>query len=286
MSGTVFDRDRRIRAASLTMGQTFYLCTLNQFVGNNHDAWPSQTTLANAMNAGVRSVRKWQTELEAMGVILVAVGQGRAQTNRYELDLDQLPIPESLNEAPHAAFTGLNEAPHAGDMRHHMPVNAAPHAYRKNKKEHGKEQGVFPEELSDSDEFKEAWGEWTEHRREIRKKLTPSTTKKQLAMLAELGPDAAVESIGQSIRNGWTGLFAPNGEVDCTNGTASDFAQVHNAVLSVYTPDLRNHADVERSLTPEQAQAAKQVGIDRIYRSKVDDRSVVAAYCEARRAGA
>lgn len=65
MSDSVFDRDKRIRSAQLTMPQTFYLVTLNQFVGKNPDAWPSQQTIASAMNATKRAVQKWQTEVDA-----------------------------------------------------------------------------------------------------------------------------------------------------------------------------------------------------------------------------
>jgi predicted alpha/beta superfamily hydrolase len=72
MSGSIIDRDKRILATSTTMGQTFFLCTINLYVGNNDHARPSQMTLANAMNSSVRSVRKWQHELESMGVLQVA----------------------------------------------------------------------------------------------------------------------------------------------------------------------------------------------------------------------
>lgn len=99
MAETVFDRDRRIRNARLTMGQTFYLCTLNQFVGKNADAWPSQAAIAWAMNATTRAVRKWQTELETAGVIQVDIGKGRSATNRYRLKLDRLEIKEEHSSA-------------------------------------------------------------------------------------------------------------------------------------------------------------------------------------------
>ena len=98
MAETVFDRDKRIRNAALTMGQTFYLCTLNQFVGKNADAWPSQTTIAAAMNATKRGVQKWQSELEAAGVIRVDVGKGRASTNRYRLNLEALQQKPDTND--------------------------------------------------------------------------------------------------------------------------------------------------------------------------------------------
>jgi len=53
---------------------------------------------------------------------------------------------------------------------------------------------------------KEVWEAWEQHRREIKKKLTPTTTKRQLAML-EKNKDTHVDIIEKSIANGWTGLF-------------------------------------------------------------------------------
>lgn len=69
---------------------------------------------------------------------------------------------------------------------------------------------IFPPVL-DVPEFLEAWGRWEKHRREIRKRLTPSTTQKQLAKLAAMGSADAAASINQSIEQGWTGLFELKG---------------------------------------------------------------------------
>jgi hypothetical protein len=53
---------------------------------------------------------------------------------------------------------------------------------------------------------KEVWAGWEQHRKEIRKKLTPSTKQSQLRMLEKNQKDH-VEIIENSIQNGWTGLF-------------------------------------------------------------------------------
>lgn len=54
-------------------------------------------------------------------------------------------------------------------------------------------------------QFIEAWNEWVDFRREIKKKLTVLTAKKQLTFLFNQ-PDP-IKCINQSIQNGWTGLF-------------------------------------------------------------------------------
>lgn len=220
MSETVWQRDRRIRNAALTMGQTFYLCTLNQFIGKNCDAWPSQATLADRMNASTRSVRNWQTELETLGVIAVESGRGCKESNRYSLNLEALPVKERLNTEPRAAFKDeenpkcgttflINAETSASGIRNHLPTE-------RTAKEQKKVQGVtFPAVLN-SKQFQNVWAEWETHRREIKKKLTPSTVAKQLAKLATWGPEKAIQSIQNSISHGWQGLFDPCGRNDRT----------------------------------------------------------------------
>jgi len=302
MSDTVFDRDRMIRSADLTCMQTFYLTTLNQFVGRNADAWPSQTTLANAMNAGLRSVRNWQQELEGMGVLQVDIGKGRSQTNRYRLDLSKLPVSDTLNEEPRAAYTELNAAPRAGVMRHHVPVNAAPRADRKNKKEQLKEHSP-KSEASDLQTAEFIWDlihemqptrkppnltNWSNAIRLMRER--DGRTHKQIRDLFQkcnqdefwctniLSPD--------KLRAKWDDLTLKLVQKRSSiNGVASEFATViHPTIFRVYMPDLRNIDDVQKSLTSEQFTAAKQVGIDRIAKSRADNRTLAAEFASARKA--
>lgn len=61
----------------------------------------------------------------------------------------------------------------------------------------------------ESEAFRATWAEWEQHRKEIRKKLTPTTVKRQFKKLAEMGEARAIASLLQSIENGWTGIFEP-----------------------------------------------------------------------------
>lgn len=74
----------------------------------------------------------------------------------------------------------------------------------------GGDDGV-PFEL-DHPEFHAAWKEWCEHRKEMKKKLTPRSKKMQLKRLAAWGVNGAVASITESIACGWSGLFEPKPE--------------------------------------------------------------------------
>lgn len=58
-----------------------------------------------------------------------------------------------------------------------------------------------------SEAFQASWEEWTQFRKEIKKALTPTSIKRQLAFLGSMTEAQALASVDQSIRNGWQGLF-------------------------------------------------------------------------------
>ncbi len=57
--------------------------------------------------------------------------------------------------------------------------------------------------------FLAAWADWETYRRETKKKLTPMAIKKQFKLLAQFPPATAVEMLESSMRNQYTGIFAP-----------------------------------------------------------------------------
>ena len=63
----------------------------------------------------------------------------------------------------------------------------------------------------DTPAFRAAWAEWEAHRREIRKKLTPTTVAKQFQQLAAMGEARALACLEHTIAKGWTGLREPDG---------------------------------------------------------------------------
>jgi hypothetical protein len=69
------------------------------------------------------------------------------------------------------------------------------------------ESGNMPKCLDSEHDFGIAWDSWVEFRAEKRKKLTRKMVLSQLKFLSEMGKALAIESIEQSIRNGWQGLF-------------------------------------------------------------------------------
>lgn len=65
-------------------------------------------------------------------------------------------------------------------------------------------------EVLDSDEFRKAWADYEAHRRELRlRKLKAKSVEAQWREMAGWGLPVAIESIRNTIRNGWQGLFHP-----------------------------------------------------------------------------
>lgn len=61
----------------------------------------------------------------------------------------------------------------------------------------------------DSSEIIESWKNWEQHRREIKKPLTPTATQQQIAALIDMGEQRAIAAIRHSIASGWRGIFEP-----------------------------------------------------------------------------
>jgi hypothetical protein len=93
------------------------------------------------------------------------------------------------------------------------PKNKNQRTIPKNNTQRGKATAAveIPAELN-TPEFRVAWADWLQHRREIRKPATATAQQKQLAALAKMGPARAVAAINHSIGNGWTGIFEASTE--------------------------------------------------------------------------
>lgn len=72
----------------------------------------------------------------------------------------------------------------------------------------------LPEGLR-SERFEKTWSDWEQHRKEIKKPLTPTQRKAQLAHFAKLGEEKAIAAIEHTIFKGWQGIKEP----EQNNGT-------------------------------------------------------------------
>jgi len=101
----------------------------------------------------------------------------------------------------------LRKPQHTDTKTVSQPLRKAEHIdTKKHSLEKKQSAGVsIPENLSQMPGFSEAWAEWLKYRRERRLTTTPTTLRKQLAMLA--GQPNPIAVIERSIQNGWQGLF-------------------------------------------------------------------------------
>ena len=63
-----------------------------------------------------------------------------------------------------------------------------------------------------TERFHRAWDDWTTHRQQIRKPLTPLTIQRMIRRAGKMGHDAAIEAIEKSIEHGWRIFYPSNGE--------------------------------------------------------------------------
>lgn len=66
----------------------------------------------------------------------------------------------------------------------------------------------------DTPEFRQAWADWVEYRRQLRKPFTEITVYQQLQKFGGAGVEKSIAMIRQSIANGWQGLFEVKGPVN------------------------------------------------------------------------
>lgn len=83
----------------------------------------------------------------------------------------------------------------------------------------------IPPEL-ETDAFRDAWQEWYDHRRRIKKPLTPKSVSRQVKQLADFGHDVAIRAIHQSIDSRWQGLFYPRGDRGPNNRFNAELAKL------------------------------------------------------------
>lgn len=79
-----------------------------------------------------------------------------------------------------------------------------------------------------------SWKEWEQYRKELHKKLTPSTAKKQIQFLGGRAGPEMISIINQSITKGWTGLFELKTEQHANNGT--NFKRESGSTTTIIEP--------------------------------------------------
>ena len=138
--------------------------------------------------------------------------------NNRERD-SELPNPYDCNEID-ACLTRESREHHAT-----LTCTSGKEGNMERKGTRNKEQGKESREDAlpfSSPHFLIFWSNWEQHRIEIKKKLTPTTKKQQLAKLAEMGEARAIAALKHSLAGGWQGIFEPQGSIMPSAATQHD----------------------------------------------------------------
>ena len=82
-------------------------------------------------------------------------------------------------------------------------------------------------------DLNQAFLEWIDYRKEIRKTLKPSTAERQVKFLQRFDSKDAILIIEQSIQNGWTGLFEIKNKQNGTKETRDQkYQQEFNKIIN------------------------------------------------------
>lgn len=86
-------------------------------------------------------------------------------------------------------------------------IECRPPEGKEGKGKKGREDAVFdiPLELN-TPEFKKAWEDWIQHRKEIKKALTVQSVKMQMGDFVKWGAPRAIAAINYTIKRGWQGI--------------------------------------------------------------------------------
>ncbi|MCO7566422.1 helix-turn-helix domain-containing protein [Pseudomonas sp. S 311-6] len=213
-----------VAAMKMRVGNPLRKLVLIKLADNASDqgeCWPSYQHIADQCEISKRSVMNHISALCDSGLLRKEVRKGGPKgnsSNVYFLTLDggESPAPGVVQQihqgsaagSPPSAGDSLGGSAGAAPRTSHSfepvtePVERSVADAPSAKKKASKFDPLTCKPAGVSDQ---AWADWCQHRKEIRKPLTATTCAKQAKMLAgHHAPDAV---INQSISNGWTGLF-------------------------------------------------------------------------------
>ncbi len=174
------------------------LIVLADHSNDNDECWLAHSSIADESGLGKSTVKKhlkllksdkwvsWQERFTTCG---------DQDSNLYKLHLGG-GAPRNPPQPPRNPGVG-----------HDVTQGGAPRSYKASVKP--QEEPI--KEPFDSEAFKTAWQEWTQHRREIKKPLTPTSIRSQFKKFAGWGETRTLAAITHSIESGWQGIFEPNG---------------------------------------------------------------------------
>lgn len=198
---------------------------LLKFADNANDSgkcWPSIANISRETGLCRRTVQTKIRALEDLDLLKSVRGVNRCD---YTLSMEKLTqirhsggVQEMhpAGDAPCSTCTGGVQEMHGGGAGDAL-------AYKEpslNRQRTIKEPASFP---YSSTEFIEAWQDWIQHRKEIKKPITETSTKLSFKKLANMTESEAITAIQHSISNGYQGIYPPQQNTTTNRPTHEKF---------------------------------------------------------------
>jgi len=186
------------------------------------ECWPSVAAIAAQIGITRRAAHTALARLRAAGLVAIEKRtrpDGFRQSNLYRLpsrceEIDPPGCAESaLPGVQESTRPGVKESTHRTNTKEELtprelitPLPPSPPSTEKAPSKSKPADAPMPATL-DTPEFRAAWSDWLQHRRELRKPATPTSQAKALKKLADLGAARAVAAVEHSIAQSWVGIF-------------------------------------------------------------------------------
>lgn len=184
---------------------------------NDAGCFASNAYLSKHLGLGVRQLQAILADLEVAGLVIRIEEGGR----RIIRTVEKVALQKALTGGAVNCMGGVKKTAGGGCRKLHT--------YSKVDIKEDKDTGsnapwVTPLPF-DSESFSKAWSSWIDYRKQLKKPLKDATVKAQWNEFIKWGEQKSIQSIEQSIKNGWQGLFDVNRSFNGSNTkplTASD----------------------------------------------------------------
>jgi hypothetical protein len=236
-----------VRDHSKTKGSVQHvLLTLATYVDDNGECFPSYAELVKVTGLSLNTVRRAISAMPANEMAIIEKGKAVGRPSKYRIIINER-SDANCAHGEHSSEPNYAHGEHSqnGDCAHSehttMPKNEPNYAHggTLTLQEHTIEQPKARKRASglsskasedvpipptlDTPEFRTAWDEWLQHRRQIKKPLQPLSQQKQLDEFTSWGPDRAIAAIDHTIRKSWQGIREPDRQ-NSHKSTRSDAA--------------------------------------------------------------
>lgn len=178
-------------------------------------AWRNKSSEGGKKSAELRKIAKTgQNDVKGGSTTVARVVQGSCNTPSSS------PSPSSVVNIPPSPLTGGtagDEKTESFQLDADQPQQPASKPKSKRDRKPAQDMPAIPESL-DTPAFRQCWKDFIDHRKSIRKPLSPKAAELNLKKCLDMGHDAALVAIEQTIANGWTGIFEPKNTTPGVNG--------------------------------------------------------------------